>query len=218
MSSRATRLTGPCPAEPFDWGDTRATPLRSRADTTGGPRVDMAAVEREAFLKGYAQGEKAGGEAAGTHVEAMVRRLAESIEELATLRGEILRRSEQQTVQLALTIAQRLVQREISLDRSVLVGMAHAALDRLADHAAATIRLPPEDYAAVATGLSAHTPHAHVQVVADASVSLGGCVVQSDFGFMDVSHQAQFDELTRVMLDAGAQPRASDDPEHGHGS
>jgi hypothetical protein len=41
---------------------------------------------------------------------------------------------------------------------------------------------------------------AHVRVVADPLVSRGGCLVQSDFGFMDVSPDAQFDELARTLL------------------
>ena len=101
---------------------------------------------------------------------AMAQRLTESFEELATLRTELLRRSEQQTVQLALTIAKRVIQREISLDRTILVGMAHAALDRLAECVSATIRLHPDDYAAVAASLPEHNPDGHVQVTADTTV------------------------------------------------
>jgi flagellar biosynthesis/type III secretory pathway protein FliH len=40
-----------------------------------------------------------------------------------------------------------------------------------------------------------------VRLVADPLVGRGSCLVQSDFGFMDVSPQAQFDELARALLD-----------------
>ena len=214
MSSRATRFSGPCPVEPFNWGDTRSTSARLKADAAGIPQVDVAAVEREAFLKGYSQGEKAGGEAATARTGAMVQRLTESFDELATVRTELLRRSEQQTVQLALTIAQRLIQREISLDRTILVAMAHAALDRLAECVSATIRLHPDDYAAVVATLPTPNPDGHVQVTPDTTVGRGGCIVESDFGLMDVSHQAQLDELARAMLNEGGDV----EPEHGHTS
>jgi flagellar assembly protein FliH len=204
--------------EPYRWGTDDVLPVKARAGVANDPLPDIAAVEREAFLKGYAQGEKAGSEAAGGRADGMVRRLTESIEEVATLRAEMLHRSEQQTVQLALAIAERVVQREIALDRSLLVGMARSALDRLADYASATIRLHPDDYAVVAAGLTAQDTHAHVQIAADPTVSRGGCLVQADFGFMDVSHQAQFEELARVILDDGGQARAVGGPEHGHAS
>lgn len=218
MSSRATRFSASHPVEPFNWGDTRSTSARVKAEAAGSAHVDIAAVERQAFLKGYSQGEKAGGDAVMARTGAMVQQLTESFEALATLRTEVLRRSEQQTVQLALSIAQRLIQREVSLDRTILVVMAHAALDRLAECVSATIRLHPDDYAAVAASLPQHDPNGHVQVVPDTTVHRGGCVVQSDFGLMDVSHQAQLDELSRAMLDDEGENRRGVEPEHGHAS
>ena len=96
--------------------------------------------------------------------------------------------------------------------------MARAALDRLADYTSATIRLNPDDYAMVGASLSAGGPLSHVQVVADPSVAVNGCVVQSDFGFMDVSPQAQLEELARAILDGSAQLPGSDSPGHGDAS
>jgi flagellar assembly protein FliH len=113
----------------------------------------------------------------------------------------MIHRTERQLVQLALAIARRVVQREISLDRALLAGMARVALDRLGEHASATVRLHPDDYAVVTAGAPAADPDAHVRLVADPLVGRGSCLVQSDFGFMDVSPQAQFDELARALLD-----------------
>ena len=51
------------------------------------------------------------------------------------------------------------------------------------------------------------------EVTADATVSRGGCLVQSDFGFMDASPDAQFRELARMLLaDADASPVEASDP------
>jgi flagellar biosynthesis/type III secretory pathway protein FliH len=164
-----------------------------------------AAIERDAFAKGYAEGERSGMEAAATRTDAMLRRLGATIDELIALRGEIVRKSERQAVQLVLAIAERIVRREISLDRSILIGMARAALDRLGEHGTATVRLNPADLAAI--GDTVDLAAAGVRVVADAVVSRGGCLVQSDFGFMDVSPDAQFRELARLLLaDADASP------------
>src|SRR4029453_8045978 len=57
-----------------------------------------ATVERAAFTKGYAEGERAGAEAATTRTDAMLRRMGATIDELIALRGEIVRKSERQTV------------------------------------------------------------------------------------------------------------------------
>jgi flagellar biosynthesis/type III secretory pathway protein FliH len=70
--------------------------------------------------------------------------------------------------------------------------------------------LNPDDYQAI--GAKASIAGAAVEVLADSSVARGGCHVQSDFGFMDVSPEAQFRELARALLsdDASQMDDASD--------
>jgi flagellar assembly protein FliH len=130
-----------------------------------------------------------------------VRRLAQTLEELSALRADMIRRTERQMVQLALAIASRLVHREITIDRGLLAGMARVALDRLGEHASATIRLHPDDYLAVTSVQTAPWASEQVRLVADPQVSRGGCLVQSDFGFMDASADAQIHELARLLLE-----------------
>ena len=79
----------------------------------------LASLERDAFAKGYAQGERAGLEAGNRRSDAMLRRLGETLEELASLRGTLLHHSERQLVQLSLALARRIVQREIAADEDL---------------------------------------------------------------------------------------------------
>ena len=53
-------------------------------------------------------------------------------------------------VQLALTLARRVVHREVTLDPELAAALAHVALERLGTTTPATIRLNPEDYTVVA--------------------------------------------------------------------
>ena len=162
------------------------------------PRPSFAELEREAFTKGYAQGERAGAEASARRGEATLRRLAQTIEELAGLRAELLQKTERQVVELALAIAGRVLRRELSVDRELLIAMAHVALERLGENTSATIRLNPDDYASI--GAQAHLGnHDVVQVVADPLVSPGGCLVQSDFGLIDAGIDAQLGEMAGAL-------------------
>ena len=161
-------------------------------------RPSFAELEREAFTKGYAQGERAGAEAAGHRGEAMLRRLAQTIDELAGLRAELLQKTERQVVELALAIAARVLRRELSVDRELLVAMARVALERLGENTSATIRLNPEDYAVI--GAQTHLgDSAVVRVVSDPLVSSGGCLVQSDFGLIDAGIDAQLGEMASAL-------------------
>lgn len=211
MSYRARRLDRAAAIEPFDWGGTPGRrpealwpqPPPGAAAAAVPPSAEtLDAIERDAFTKGYAQGERAGNEAAVARADAMLRRLAQTIEELQALRGEVIHRTEQQVVELALAIARKVIQREASIDQDLLIAMARVALDRLADTTTASIRLHPDDHAAVVgRSQAALTAAGHaVEIVADPGVRRGGCVVRSDVGSIDVGVSAQLDELTRALL------------------
>jgi flagellar assembly protein FliH len=210
MSSRATRLTHAPHVSVFDWrSDAPEQPVEAphayekaerRNPPPPEPEIDRASIERDAFTKGYAQGERAGAEAAAARGEAMVRRLAQTIEELGALRHDLMHKSERQLVQLSIAIATRVIQREISLDRELLVAMARVALDRLGDTSTATIRLHPEDYAATGATRGGALTTDHVRVVADPMVNRGGCLVESDFGLIDLSVAAQVGEIANALL------------------
>ena len=207
MLSRA-RLAREAP-QAFDWGSS--APEESPRVYIGVPQAAveptdeaasvqrLATLERDAFATGYAQGERSGAEAAARRGEAMLRRLTQTIEELSALRTDTIRRTEEQVVQLAMAIARRMVGRELAADRGLLVAMARVALDRLGDTSAATIRLHPEDFAALAPA-GGVAPDSSVSIVADPVVARGGCLVQSEFGLMDAGLDSQFDELAGTLL------------------
>lgn len=213
MSFKARRLTDGA-VEAFRWQQVGgAQPAAPTPQQEAELQARAAAIERDAFARGYAQGERAGLEAAATRAEGMFRRLGQTIEELAALRSEIVHRTEKQTVELIVTIAERVVHRELTLDRDLLVAIARAALDRIGEHGSATIRLHPDDFNAISAGaIAANSP---VQIVADPIVTRGGCLVQSDFGFMDASPGAQFRELVRTLLPDAEPSTVEEDPTHG---
>lgn len=220
MSSRAARVSRNA-VEPFTWGGPasgpapvgQALPWAAVHEVVHEPAPpaapDAAAVERDAFAKGYAQGERAGTEAGAARAEAMLRRLAETLDELQRLRGDLVRRTEREVVDLALAVARKILHREATIDRDLLMAMARVALDRLSDATAASIRLHPDDYATAMSGRGpgVGVPHG-VQILADPSVRRGGCVVRSDVGSVDVGMAAQLDEITRTLLGDDAGPAA----------
>jgi flagellar assembly protein FliH len=162
----------------------------------------LAALEREAFTKGYAQGERAGLEAGGKRAEAMLRRVAQTLEELGSLRQTLMQETERQLVQLALTLARRVVHREVSLDPELAAALAHVALEKLGTTTPATIRLNPDDYTIVARD-GERWGSVAVTVVPDPAIARGGCLVESDFGCVDATIERQFEELSRALLGDG---------------
>lgn len=223
MSSRLKRVTKVAEVSAFAWGEAGAhhevpAPFLGRG---GGSfeghteperrseiqdeRSRMAELEREAFATAYAQGERAGVEAGTKRADAMLRRLSDTLRELDELRRSMIRQTEHQIVQLAVEMARRILRREVQVDNDLLCAMARVALDRLGDAAPATIRLNPEDYHSIVARQGGSWAGNHVTVVADPAVGRGGCMVESSFGFVDASVEAQFRVLEDALLaDDGA--------------
>jgi flagellar assembly protein FliH len=229
MLSRARRVGQP--AEPFDWNAlaTRSVPQAAvaggSADATPATPSDdqqrrqrLAAAERDGFARGYAEGERAGAEVGAQRAEAMLRRLTQTIEELSGLRNEVLRGAEHQVLRLAMAIARRILDRELHVDRGMLLAMARVALDRLGDRSSATIRLHPDDNAAILARRVDENAAGPVQIVADPLIGRGGCIVQSDFGLVEVGLDAQFAELSRALLGESDDVSVREQGSHTHGN
>jgi flagellar assembly protein FliH len=160
----------------------------------------LAALEREAFAKGYEQGERAGAEAAGKRGEAMLRRLSETLTELTSLRASMIRQTENQIVELALAVARRVVHREVSLDRNLMIAIVRVALDRLGESAHVTVRLHPEEFEATGAARVAEFAGSDITFVPDARVGRGGCRIESEMGMLDAGVDAQIQEIARALL------------------
>jgi flagellar assembly protein FliH len=221
MSSSARRLVAPA-VDHFHWlGGSQAGPVATGAlsevpasspvslptldEVRAAQQAHLATLEREAFASGYAAGERAGLEAGTKRAEAMLRRLAQTLDELRALRGTLVRQTEQQMVQLALAIARKILRREATVDHDLIVAMARVALERVGESGIATIRLNPEDYASTVQRHGDHWAGSRVKVLADPGVSRGGCLVESEFGFVDASVDAQFEQVAQALADTPSQ-------------
>jgi flagellar assembly protein FliH len=214
--SRARRLPATTAVEAFAWGQAYGEPnlsVRPRAAVLHPaaqavsvavpalpPPPDFAELERDAFAKGFAQGERSGQEAANQRGEAMLRRLTQTLQELTDLRSQMIRQTERQMVELALAVARRIVHREVSIDPDLLLAMARVALDRLGDAAQITVRLNPDDYRSVGGSRISQLTASNVTVVADGRIPRGGCQIDSDMGTLEAGIDAQIHEIAQALL------------------
>jgi flagellar assembly protein FliH len=194
---------------PFTWGGTAGpdpVPAQQSPESSAAHDLHLAMIERDAFAKGFAQGEQAGADAAGQRGEAMLYRLAQTLEELTQVRAQMILQTERQMVQLAVAIARRVVLREVSIDADLLIAMARVALERLGETAQVKVRLHPDDYEAAGAERVAQLTGSNVMILADTHLSRGGCRIESDMGMLDVGVEAQLQEIARALLgdDEGA--------------
>lgn len=127
-------------------------------------------------------------------------KLAETIETISGLYGDIASRAENEIVELALEISKKIVQREVTIDREIALTLVRVALGRLHNRAVATVHLHPEDLAYINSHRDKLNFHGSIELVEDRSIGLGGCLVRTEMGDIDARISEQFDEISRGLL------------------
>lgn len=176
---------------------TPVTPALRDLPTPPGDRTEV--IELEAYERGVADGRQAVEAEAESRVADATTQLARAVEQLVEVRAVLMRKSEQDLVRLAIAMAERILRREVDVDRELLLVMARVAIDRLGDRVAASIRLNPVDHDVILARHPADAASA-VELIADPSVPRGGAVVASSFGSIDVSIESQVRELSKALL------------------
>lgn len=134
-------------------------------------------------------------------VEPWLKRMAQSIEDISTVKQRYLAESEEQLVRLAVAVARRILYREIQVDTEALFGLIHAATQRSELRELNRILINPKDHQALQPHLERlHLPP-RVEIVPDPALERGALMLESTSGILDASIQAQLDEVERGFID-----------------
>jgi flagellar assembly protein FliH len=219
MLSRILRVTGDSPVEQMRWpsaGDPNkpAQGQQARGSAPGDPRNDAehaarriaeleALVERratQARQEGFREGEASGHRLAAAEAQPALEKLARSIEDVARLRPRLLRESEAELVELAMSIARRILRRELSVDAEALQGLVRSVLDKLSTREICRIRAHPELEPGIRRCLERET-QSGINVIGDATLERGGILVETSRGKLDASLETQLGEIGRGLAD-----------------
>lgn len=183
-------------------GDGRTSMLKisSPGDIISGSSQDHAMnVEKEAFEQGYAEGERIGKQMGEKMIETVVKRYDHSIAQLAESHKGLVEAMEVQTVRLALEIARKIVQRELTMDPDLVAALAAVALKRISGHQSIALRVSRHDFARVRVAVAVVNPA--VTVKDDATLERGDFVVETGQTFLDGKVSSQIDTIGRALFD-----------------
>lgn len=158
-------------------------------------RRQAANIESEAYAQGFDQGRKDGEELGRRQYEATVQRLEQLISALKSQGQELSRKYEAQMVRLALAVARRLVHREVETDPSIVAACMQTAMRHVVEGSHIRLRLHPQDADLLAErdadDLASSGRHP-LEVVPDAQISRGGCLIETKFGLVDATRETQW--------------------------
>jgi flagellar assembly protein FliH len=158
-------------------------------------------IERDAYQRGFADGKTAGKEHAAAELQPVLERLSRCLSELAALRPGLRRDAEKDLVKLSIAIARRVLHRELTLDPESIEGLIKVALDRLESRELCTVRVHPDQQAAIRILLDRFSNAHKIEMISDKSLRLGDVLLETAHGTIDASVDAQLSEIERGFAD-----------------
>ena len=162
---------------------------------------------KDAFEQGRERGFEEGVERMAAELEAKAKslrdELTETLRQLTILEEERLRETARLIGELGLRAAERIVRDRIADGDPIAVRAIEEAVAVLPATVTVRARLNPEDIAAASAELADQVGSGRLELVADESISRGGCRVESDAGIIDATIETAVDGAADVVQNGG---------------
>ncbi len=172
---------------------------RSRED-------QLASMEKEAYEKGFAQGEKDGLELGQAKAVKLSSNLETLLEEIGQLRLRLGKQYEKEIIDLVVEVAKKVIQTQLKFSESVVRDTIRSALALTAERRNIILKINPDDFEYVEKirpELFSEQPNLKsLTVTPDAAVGRGGCVLETPSGDVDATIETQLTRIYQSLNDA----------------
>jgi flagellar biosynthesis/type III secretory pathway protein FliH len=171
------------------------------------PPPDFAAIEEAARLQGYGVGYEQGIAEGRAAVEAEMFQAIQQLKQLASSVVEnhvgFFRAAERQVVDLALQIAQKVVEKEVENMPDLAINVIRGALEEMDARTAVRVRVSPDDEEllrrrwaqCVPSGVAAD----RIELQADEKVQSGGAIIETTQGQVDAQLETKLAQLGNAL-------------------
>ena len=199
MPSEVIRGTERNAASPILWRSISAA---------GGPQKQEPNIAQQLDQK-LREGREQGMSEALTHarreaeakVHAVVEQLSRTIAGLAETRQQVREEASPEIARLAIAIAARILNREITVDPDAIHGLVAAAVSKLQARECSRVMIHPSFEAAIRRSLANLNVRGKMEIVSDPSLQPGEVRFETAQGQLDASIETQLREIERGLAD-----------------
>lgn len=160
-------------------------------------------IEKEAYEKGFEQGERDGRELGLKRLEVVLHQMHQVLFEIMRQKREFQQAYEKEMLKLALNLGKRIFRQMGLLYEEAIIAVLRDAFQYVMDRENVCVRLHPADY----QYLLSHPDKAPfpldekegIRLIADPSITRGGCLIDTSFGEVDATFESQFDEMISLI-------------------
>ncbi len=160
-------------------------------------------IQKEAYEKGFAQGERDGLEFGRRRFDILVQQFKNLLEEINKTTIFFYKQYEDDLINLILTIVRKILRYELSLNKNVVVETLREALQFVVDKQKIIVHLNPVDFqylVSPAFGMPFLKDEIKgVELLEDSNVTRGGCFIETSFGDIDATIEGQLKKIEEFL-------------------
>lgn len=186
----------------LDTMHVQATEILAKAEKDG-QAIRRKAEEdgRQAAIRAV---EKVMEEKVGKQLATLLPAIKQAADQLVQARQAWMMHWEKSAVHVAVRIAERVIRREIRREPQITAALVKESLELAAGSAEVQVRMHPDDVKALGSHVETLTREVGRQsttcVVADATISPGGCLVETKFGVIDQRIEEQLKRIEEELV------------------
>ncbi len=171
-------------------------------------------IERDAYEKGFAQGEKDGLEIGGKRVDKILEKIEQVLQETVKYKKTFMAKCEEEALGLIRRIAEKVVHGLARVDHEIVRKTIFEAFRLVADCSAITVRISREDMDYVKELRSEFFDRINglksITMETDPSITPGGCYMETAFGDVDGRLETQLEKIATAMENSFEQGKKED--------
>jgi len=160
-------------------------------------------IKTEATREGYQQGYSAAlGKAAAEarNIRGQARKVLEQTEKVRT---DQINQLKDEILNLSLEIAEKFIQRQLELQPNTVLDISREAIQLVSNRQLVVLWVHPDELEICSNNqdslMTALPPKAKLQIMTDDSIKKGGCIIETDFGRVDATVTARWENLLAVL-------------------
>jgi flagellar assembly protein FliH len=166
------------------------------------PQDRQARLEKEAYEKGFEQGQKDGLDLERRQSEEKGKQLDALLCELQGLKSQLYSEAEGELLKLSMEIAKKVLRDEVKRDSRTIVHTIREAMTFLVDKSLMRIVVHPDDMDEIRQlmpELTTKTKGGQLELVEDHAIERGGCILKTGFGRINATIDDQLWMLEKAL-------------------
>ncbi len=172
-------------------------------------RNEDARIKDESKASGYEEGYQLGlvqaEEKLKEQYEDMFNQAQSILKEAFRLKEQIIEESEEELIELSITIAEKIIRRELESNQDIVKNMVKEILRRTKEYEKISIFVPP-DYHTYMQGareelLAELSGQVELMIFPDPSILENGCIIKTSYGTLDAKIDTQLEEIKNHLFE-----------------